>query len=120
MAYSIKHIFTQEPTKVTAAVMAIVNALVISNALSWDEDTLGAVNIALGLVLSLFYTAPLVASKGKMAELDEMAAASRAEGEREALSQNFLRAEDVDAIVAEKVAAATASKPRTRTRKATG
>ncbi len=69
MAYSIKNILLQEPTKVTGAIMSIVNVLVVSNAISWDEVQLGTVNTGLVLLLTLFYTAPLVASKSKLEEL---------------------------------------------------
>lgn len=109
MVYSFKSLLTQDPTKVTAAIMSVVNVLVISNAIGWDENTLGAVNTALVLVLALFYVGPLTASKQELGELkaaETDAFLVGAEmGERSVITNNFVSSAQVEEIVGQQVAA---------------
>lgn len=52
--YSLRNLLSQEPSVVSGAVLAILNACVLFGAISASAEQLGAANVAMAAVLSLF------------------------------------------------------------------
>lgn len=73
LMYDPKRILQQEPSAVTAAVMAILNIFIMTNALDWSPDVVAGVNTALMLVLGLFYIRATSVSKSALKELSDSA-----------------------------------------------
>lgn len=67
--YRLSSIFTQEPTAVKAAVLAILVALVTTDVVNLTGDQIAAWGLALELVLGLLYVRPLSVSKSGLAEV---------------------------------------------------
>lgn len=57
MRYSPKALLDKEPAVITSTLVAIVNALVLFNVLSWTAEQIAGANVALLAVLGLFVRA---------------------------------------------------------------
>ena len=67
--YRLRNILDKNPIQISAAVVAVLNVPVVAGAISLTTETVGAMNVALVAVLSLF-----VSSKtANRAVLDEIA-----------------------------------------------
>lgn len=67
--YSIGNILRQEPTTVSAAVIAILNVLAAAHVFAVSTEQLAAINTAVVMLLGLFYVRPLTASKAGLEKL---------------------------------------------------
>ena len=69
--YSVKNLFLQEPTAISAFIIATLNVFVLAGIVALSKDVVLATNTSLVLGLGLFYARPLTASKSAMKELDD-------------------------------------------------
>lgn len=63
--YSPKEVLKKEPAAISAALVAVVNALVLFG-LDWSGEQVAGANLALTAVLALFYVRPLVTPNSKL------------------------------------------------------
>lgn len=68
--YSIKNLLSKNPIQISAAVMSLVNLLLIVHVVDWSQEAIAAGNVALITVLGLFIVQNTVNSK-KLSELQE-------------------------------------------------
>lgn len=71
--YSIRNLLTQEPTAISAFIIATLNVFVLASVIHLSKDVVLATNTSLVLGLGLFYVRPLTASKSALSELDAKA-----------------------------------------------
>lgn len=69
MNYSLANILKQEPSSISAVFIALANLLPLMNLVQLTADQVNGMNVALVLVLSLFYVRPLTASKDALSKL---------------------------------------------------
>lgn len=67
--YSLKAVFTQEPSAIVAVLMLGLNLLAITHVVQVTAEQLAAVNAFLLPAFNLFYVRPLTASKSALNEL---------------------------------------------------
>jgi len=68
--YSVKNLFKQEPTAISAFVVATLNVFVLAGIIHLTKDVILATNTSLVLGLGLFYVRPLTTSRSALQELD--------------------------------------------------
>jgi hypothetical protein len=69
--YSLRNILLQEPSTISAVVVAILNVFVLVGWLALSDKAVIGIDTAAVLVLNLFYVRPLTASKSGLQELAE-------------------------------------------------
>lgn len=82
--YSLRQLFNQEPSRITAAIGQVLTTIAV---LGWspltDTQNLGIVG-TLNTILVLLYIGPRVVSTGKLGELDAALDAAETRGKRAA------------------------------------
>lgn len=69
--YSVKNLLKQEPTAISAFIIATLNVFVLAGVLHLTKDVVLAINTSLVLGLGLFYVRPLTTSTDALKKLSD-------------------------------------------------